>query len=289
MTEETPKTRSGAPAPKNAFNAVSAETLVVKADDAHAIDLMRRAYADIFVPAFPMPEERESLEKIEEKLQRPTSGVKRVILLAGKHLDDPAKAEIYGISIAYYYSKDQAGLLAYNAIDPKYQQMGLGKLMVKGRIDGLRQLAAEDGQKLACAVIEVNDPAKVRPEDDSMDPAKRAAIFERWGARRIPVTYVQPALAVGEEKGRSSMLMAYPVDGEYPAPEAVKGFIRGIWEANNNGPVDYRQDPDYLTSMKELDAWKGFPPAAGTSAGTPSAPPPAAPAKALPDKPKSGP
>jgi len=280
MTEETPKTPLNQSSAKNAFNAVSAETLVVQANDAHAIDLMRRAYADIFVPAFPMPEERESLEKIEEKLQRPTNGVKRVILLAGKHLEDPAKAEVYGISIAYYYAKDKAGLLAYNAIDPKYQQMGLGKLMVKGRIDGLKRLAAEDGQKLACAVIEVNDPAKVRPEDDSMDPAKRAAIFERWGAKRIPVTYVQPALAVGEEKGRNSMLMAYPVDGEYPAPDAIKGFIRGIWEANNNGPVDYLQDPDYLTSMKELDGWKGFPP----PAETPGAPP----AKALPGKPKLG-
>ncbi|MDE1151036.1 MAG: hypothetical protein PW788_00740 [Micavibrio sp.] len=266
---------------KNDFNAVSAETLVVKADDERAIALMRRAYNDIFVAAFPMPEERESLEKIEEKLRQPTHGVKRVILLAGKHLDDPdpAKAQLYGISIAYYYSADQAGLLAYNAIAPEYQQMGLGRLMVKGRIEGLEALAAEEGATLKCAVLEVNDPAKVKPEDDSMDPAKRVATFERWGAKRIPVPYVQPALAEGEEKGRSSILMAYPVQGEYPKGEAVAGFIRGIWSANNNGPVDYRQDPDYLNAMDALKNWPGFPPADA---------PPATP-NTLANKPKSGP
>jgi len=269
---------------RNDFNAVSAETMLVKAGDAHALELMRRAYRDIYVPAFPMPEERESLEKIEEKLARPTSGVKRVILLAGKHLDDPEKAEIYGISIAYYYSKTQAGLLAYNAIDPKYQQMGLGRLMVKGRIDGLEELAKEGGQQLKCAVIEVNDPAKVTPEQDSMDPAKRVAIFERWGAKKIPVTYVQPWLAPGEEKGTSSILMAYPVQGQYPEPEAIAGFIEGIWEANNNGPVNYDEDPDFKKSMAELKDWKGFPPGAANANAPPAARPPA---NALPNKPKS--
>ena len=261
---------------KNDFNAVSAETLVVKADDPRAIALLRRAYNDIYVPAFPMPEERESLEKIEEKLSVPTHGVGRVILLAGKHLDDPdpAKAQLYGISIAYYYGNQQAGLLAYNAIDPAYRQLGLGRLMVKGRIEGLEELAKADGKQLACALIEVNDPAKVKPEDDSMDPAKRAAIF--------PVTYVQPSLAEGEEKGRNSMLMAYPVDGKYPTPEAVAGFITGIWQANDYGPVKYDQDPDYLRAMAELKAWKGFDAAPENA----PAPPPANP---LADKAKSAP
>ncbi len=273
---------------KNDFNAVSAETLVVKADDAHAIALMRRAYTDIYVPAFPMPEERESLEKIEEKLSVPTHGVGRVILLAGKHLEepDPAKAQIYGISIAYYYGTQQAGLLAYNAIDPAYQQMGLGRLMVKGRIEGLVELAKAEGQQLACALIEVNDPAKVKPEDDSMDPAKRAAIFEKWGARRIPVTYVQPSLAEGEDKGCNSMLMAYPIDGKYPTPEAVAGFITGIWQANNYGKVDYTKDPDYIRTMAELKAWPGFDKTPENAPATPTQKPLADKAKSAPKPPQ---
>jgi hypothetical protein len=275
---------------QNSFNAVSAETKVVKAGDEAAIALMRRAYHDIYVPAFPIEDERDSLEKIESRLQNPVNGVKRVILLAGKHLDDPAKAQVYGISIAYYYSTHQAGLLAYNAIAPEYQQMGLGRLMVQGRIKGLEALAAESGQTLKSVIIEVNDPAKVKPEDDSMDPAKRVALFEKWGARKIPVPYAQPALAQGQEKCHTVMLMAYPLEGKYPQAEGVKAFVEGIYAANNNGPVDYRADPDFRATQAAIDAWGGFgpdaavlpaaqPDSAPAASTRPSAAPPPAPPK----------
>lgn len=262
---------------QNSFNAVSAETKLVKAGDEHAIALMRRAYHDIYVPAFPIENERDSLEKIESRLQNPVNGVKRVILLAGKNLDDPQKAEVYGISIAYYYSTHQAGLLAYVAIAPEYQQMGLGRLMVQGRIKGLEALAADSGQTLKSVIIEVNDPAKVRPEDDSMDPAKRVALFEKWGARKIPVPYVQPALAEGQEKCHTVMLMAYPLGGQYPQAEGVKAFVEGIYAANNNGPVDYPEDPDFRSTQAAIDSWGGFGPDAAV---LPAAKPDSAPISA---------
>lgn len=268
---------------RNSFNAVSAETKVVTADDDLALALMRRAYHDIYVPAFPIEDERESLEKIESRLKKPVNGVERVILLAGKHLDDAQKAEVYGISIAYYYGSHQAGLLAYNAIDPKYQQMGLGRLMVTGRIEGLQQLAAKNGQTLKSVMIEVNDPAKIKPEDDSMDPAKRVALFEKWGARQIPVPYAQPALAPGLEKCDTLLLMAYPQNGQYPDAAGVGAFVAGIYAANNNGPVDYKDDPDFKATLRALEKWGKFKDLADAAA----APPPAAAPKAPPPaKPK---
>lgn len=267
---------------RNSFNAVSAETKVVTAGDDLAIALMRRAYHDIYVPAFPIEDERDSLEKIESRLKEPVNGVERVILLAGKHLDDAQKAEIYGISIAYYYGSHQAGLLAYNAIDPQYQQMGLGRLMVKGRIEGLQQLAAKNGQELKSVMIEVNDPAKIKPEDDSMDPAKRVALFEKWGARQIPVPYAQPALAPGLEKCDTLLLMAYPQNGQYPDAAGVGAFVAGIYAANNNGAVDYKDDPDFKATQAALQKWGKFndleqSAAAPTPAAAPKAPPPAKP------------
>lgn len=243
---------------RSSFNAVTAETKVVKAGDDYALDLMRRAYHDIYVPAFPIEDERDSLEKIESRLKEPVNGVERVILLAGKHLDDPQKAEVYGISIAYYYGSHQAGLLAYNAIDPQYQQMGLGRLMVQGRIKGLEELAAQSGKPLKSVIIEVNDPQKVSPEEDSMDPNKRVALFEKWGARQIPVPYAQPALAPGQEKCHTVMLMAYPQNGQYPDAKGVGAFVEGIYAANNNGAVDYKQDADFLATMQALEKWGKF-------------------------------
>ena len=258
---------------KHDFNAASAEFKVVRADDEHAIALMRRAYHEIYEPAFPIEEERDSLDKIESRLRNPVNGVKRVILLAGKHFDkpDPEKADLYAIGIAYYYSSDGAGLLAYNAVGSDYQGAGFGKAMVEGRIKGLKALAEESGQTLKSVIIEVNDPAKVKPEEDSMDPAKRVALFERWGARRVPVDYVQPPLAQGLDKGRTSLLMVYPLDGKYPGPEEVGAFVTGIWKANNNGTVDYTEDPDYQATMRDLKKWGGFKELEGKPA--PPAPP----------------
>ncbi len=245
---------------KHDFNAASSETLVVRAGDEHAISLMRRAYHEIYEPAFPIEDERDSLEKIESRLRNPVNGVKRVILLAGKNLKqpDPEKADLAAIGIAYFYSSTGAGLLAYNAVSPDLQGGGFGRLMVEGRIKGLQQLAADSCVPLRSVIIEVNNPAVVKPEDDSMDSAKRIALFEKWGARQIPVAYVQPALGEGMEKSRNSVLMAYPVNGSYPDADAVAAFVTGIWQANHPGPHDYSEDPDYKAMMVDLKKWGGF-------------------------------
>ena len=242
---------------KSDFNAVSSELLIVRPDDEHSIALMRRAYHDIYEPAFPIADERDSLEKIETRLKAPVNGVKRVILLAGKNLKDPdaEKANLAAIGIAYFYSSTGAGLLAYNAVAPDLQGGGFGKMMVQGRIKGLQELAVESGQELQSVIIEVNNPAKVRPEDDSMDPAKRIALFEKWGAKVIPVDYVQPALGPGLEKSRNSLLMAYPLNGAYPTGDQVGAFVTGIWKAHD---PNFAEDPEYQTTMSELKKWGGF-------------------------------
>lgn len=265
---------------KHDFNAASSETLFVRAGDEHAISLMRRAYHEIYEPAFPIEDERDSLDKIESRLRSPVNGVKRVILLAGKNLKqpDPEKADIAAIGIAYFYSNTGAGLLAYNAVSPDLQGGGFGRLMVEGRIKGLQQLADESGVPLKSVIIEVNNPAVVKPVDDSMDPAKRIALFEKWGARQIPIAYVQPALGEGLEKSRNSVLMAYPVNGSYPDADAVGAFITGIWQANHPGPHDYSEDPDYKAMMKDLKKWHCFKGLLQVTPANPvSAPPPAAP------------
>jgi hypothetical protein len=234
--------------------------MLVRADNEHTIELMRRAYHEIYEPAFPIVSERDPLDKIESRLRNPVNGVKRVILLAGRELKnpDPEKPELAAIGIAYYYSTTGAGLLAYNAVAPDLQGGGFGKMMVQGRIKGLQQLAAESGQELQSVVIEVNNPAKVRPEDDSMDPSTRIAIFEKWGAKVVPVDYVQPPLGKGLEKSRNSLLMVYPLNGSYPTAEQVGAFVTGIWQAHNDYVGDYTKDADYQATMTGLKKWGGF-------------------------------
>lgn len=237
------------------FNAASAELKVINAADENSIALLRRAYHEIYEPAFPIAEEREALEKIESRLRAPMNGVERVILIAGKNLDDASKAEIAAIGIAYYYSTTGAGLLAYNAVAPEYQGAGFGRMMVNGRIAGLQDAAAKHGQELQSIIIEVNNPDVVSPEQDSMDPKKRIAQFEKWGAKKVPVDYVQPALEAGGEKSRNSLLMAYPQNGQYPDAAQVGAFVTGIWQVHD---PDYAHDPDYKSTMAGLEKWGGF-------------------------------
>lgn len=243
---------------RHEFNATAPEMLTIdNARDEKTLALLRRAYKEVFVPAFPIEDERESLERLETKLKDEQNPNKRLIIIAGRNLTDPAKAEIYAISIAYYYTEYKVGLLAYNAVDPKYRDYGLGRKMVDARIAALHEAAAEQGDQLRAAFLEVNDPEKVGRDDSGMDPAKRVAIFQKWGAKRIPIDYVQPALGPGKSKFRDEMLMAYPVNGKYPTPSAVGAFIDAVYKYCSFG-ADHTKDEDYIKTMRQIKKWRGF-------------------------------
>lgn len=205
--------------------------------------LLEEAYHTIYVPAFPDDDERESLDKFMKAINGGFPGVGIAVNLLGENLEDPDNYVLKGISIAYYYEEQNVGLLAYNAISPAHRERGLGKLMVQSRIDTLKEMARDAGKKLGPVFIEVNDPAKVTPEMDSMDPNKRVAIFTDWGAKQMPLDYVQPPVDRDSNYCENLLLMNYPVDGKYADRKGVEDFLRAIYR-------DYR---------KELAAQEGGP------------------------------
>lgn len=216
--------------------------------------LLDKAYHDIYVPAFPDDDERDSLEKIKDIIEGRLPKVGIAVNLLGENLDDPdpAKRVIKGIGIAYYYEPQNVGLLAYNAIAPEHRERGLGKILVQSRIQSLKKLAKKAGKELGGVFIEVNDPKKVSPETDSMDPAKRVKIFQEWGAVPVPIDYVQPPVALEGCYCESLMLMNYPLDGKYAGKKEVEGFLRGIFREFRS---DRKPDQDYFFKKmkKELD------------------------------------
>lgn len=233
-------------------------TLTVKTlvANRHHNQLLAEAYESIFMAAFPDPNERESLEKLQESLKGGNSNAEIIVNILGVDLDQPGKRVIKGISIAYYYPKQQVGLLAYNAIAPSAREKGLGKLMVDSRIQALKAAARRRGHSLRGAFIEVNDPAKVDAAHDSMNPADRVAIFTRFGARDIPIDYVQPALSADTLPCDYLKLMSYPVDGQYADADAVRGYVQGIFQTYARG-ADITTDPHYQRMMTQLDVWPG--------------------------------
>lgn len=212
-------------------------------DTPELFHLLEEAYNDIFVDAFPDEKARESLDKLMRAAKGGFDKVDPVINILGENLEDPESYVIKGISIGYYYKRENVGLLAYNAIDPEHQECGLGKLMVESRIQSMQAFARAQGKELAGVFVECNDPLKVPASMDSMDPAKRIAIFEKWGARQIPIDYVQPPLEPGGYYDDNLVLLNYPIGGKYADKDCIESYLRGIYR-------------DYRTEQIEADGQK---------------------------------
>jgi hypothetical protein len=215
--------------------------------------LLEEAYHKIYVPAFPDDDERESLEKFMKAIDGGFPGVGIAVNILGENLQDPDNYVLKGISIAYYYEKQGVGLLAYNAISPEHRERGLGKLMVQSRIDTLKDMAAEKGQTLNAVFIEVNDPEKVTPEMDSMDPKKRVAIFTDWGAKLVPIDYVQPPVSKDTNYCENLRLMNYPVDGKYADKKGVESLLRAMYRDYREELVREEGKPDRVRIVRAED------------------------------------
>src|ERR1035437_6358251 len=83
----------------------------VEADNPRSIALLKKAYKEVYEAAFPIDKERESLEAWLDSLKGKNPAAIIVIVIAGDKLDakDPT---LKAISIACYYNKQDAGLLA---------------------------------------------------------------------------------------------------------------------------------------------------------------------------------
>lgn len=222
-------------------------------DTPDLLPLLAEAYDRVFVPAFPVPESRESLDKFTRAMNGGIPGVSIIINVMGENLADANNRVIKGFSVAYYYEKHSVGLLAYNAIAPEAREKGLGKIMVQSRIQSLKNRAQDAGRELAGVFVDVNDPTKVRAEDDGMDPVKRLQIFTNWGALKTPVDYIQPPLEAGGNYCDTMLLLNYPVDGKYASRHAIEMFLRSMYrECRQN----QRPEEDYFfRKMKaQLDA-----------------------------------
>ncbi len=245
--------------------------------DPALMQLLSDAFDEVYAPAFPIAEECESLETWMASLSRPNSNSKIVICIITGDKPLAQKPDIKGIVVGYYYSQEEVGLLAYTATAPQFRNAGLGRIQMDILGKAFIDIARQNGSELQGYFLECNDPAKVRSEDDSFDPTTRLKIFGHWGARIMPVDYVQPALSPDLEKCSMFKLLAYPhpTSGEYPTPGAILGFIHGIYKgcARYSG-VQPEDDPDYNNMKAQLAALpQDKPVIAGTEAKKSPKPP----------------
>ena len=229
---------------------------IVEPDNPKSLALLTKSYKEVYEAAFPIEEERESLDAWLKSLKGENPNVNITISILGEDLDKP-KPVLKAMSIGYYYHDQNVGLLGYLVTAPEFRGHGLGRTLNEANNHALMQSADNIDKKLGGIFLECNDPAKISPEEDVMDPAKRIDIYKKWGAIVLPVDYVQPPLTRESRKCDSLKLLAYPhpETGEYPTPDEIKAFINGIYSelAKHNGSTP-QKDPDYIKIMAQIDA-----------------------------------
>lgn len=224
-----------------------------------SLALLKKAYDDVYVPAFPIADERDDLELWLDRLTGKDAQTSVSVVIAGENLNSKNPV-IKAISVAEYYPAEDVGLMRYNAVDPAYRNDGFGRVMLEARKQALLQRAEACGKPLQGIFVQVNDPAKITSEQDNMDPALRIKIFEKWGARQVPFDCLLPPLVPGAEKCDFLKLLSYPHprSGQYPGVEAVKAYMSAIYQ-NLDPAQPPQQNPDFHEVLRRIDAMKNTP------------------------------
>ncbi len=229
---------------------------VIDPRDPRSLALLATAYEKIYTPAFPNPADREPLAKWIRLMKDKKAATRMLIVIAGTDLDTDHPV-IKGLSTAEYYPGYDVGQMAYNAIAPECRNEGLGRVMVDARKQALLEMAQASRGVLRGIFLDCKDPAKVKASEDSIDPAVRLKIFEKWGAQVMPVDFVLPPLHLGDAPCDKVKLLAYPhpVTGAYPDREALRDFITVTYlELADTSSCPPHNNPDYLKMMAQIDA-----------------------------------
>jgi GNAT superfamily N-acetyltransferase len=171
------------------------------------IALLERFYHECFIPEFPNPDERESLENIKDYLKRKETGwygknnYHVVVMLEG---DTPI-----GGSISDYLVEPNAGVIEYLIVLPDHRGTGRG-----GRLlEFTERLLHEDsessrGRRLDWILSEMDDPYLTSEPTNRFDPFVRPRIWHKWDYRLLDFPYVQPALSPDQQPVANLLLSA---------------------------------------------------------------------------------
>ncbi|MDX1969212.1 MAG: GNAT family N-acetyltransferase [Planctomycetaceae bacterium] len=233
-------------------------------DQPQDLALLARFYADVYIPGFPDANERESLENMQAYLALKRAGWYQSnnyhILLA---VEDGAPI---ACSISDYLAEPNAGVLEFLLVDPQQRGRGLGQELHAATETLLQTDARRAGHAgVSCIAIEMNDPYRVNPADDNMDPFARARLWGRWGYGALGFPYVQPALSTDQGAVDYLILGAKPLDdplrGGFP-PQLVRqivyGYLRWAMRIENPEANPQFQGMSADLSRRRAVSWTPF-------------------------------
>jgi len=143
-----------------------------------------RFYRSLYLPNFPIVNEREDAETSKELPWGDDNTCKLHVLLAGIGLRGPAP-RIVGAHVFEYYPQSRCGLLTYFAVRRNARKQGVGRRLFTLAVAILKKTARRNDKRLRAIFAEVNDPEQVRPREDVMPARERSKIL-RAPRRRQP-------------------------------------------------------------------------------------------------------
>ena len=174
------------------------------------IDTLTTFYHTVYVREFPDPDERESLENMCRYLRLKACGWygqnNYHILIAEKD------GEKVGLCVSDYSAGANAGIIEFLVVIPEARGSGLGKRLLDRTERVIEADAARAYASLPVGIAaEMNDPFQTDLLADNYDPFERAALWDRWGYRRVHMPYVQPALSADQAPVTTLLLVFKPV------------------------------------------------------------------------------
>lgn len=152
-------------------------------------------YSRIYLPAFPLFDEREEFEQWKNFLRDKTALPASEIVLSGYDLDTDSP-RIAGGQGVEYYPKSRCGLLTYLVIAPEFRGKGMARPLVKAGLETIDGLATRfNHQKRPRAYFsETNDPNDPNSLNDPQNPRERVSMLDKLGFYLVDFPYVQPRL-----------------------------------------------------------------------------------------------
>lgn len=193
--------------------------------------LLTHFYQEIYLPAFPIQDEREELDEWRRCLDTPgLYGVDTHVILAGYNLESDA-ADILGGIVVEYYRKSNVGLLTYLVVSPDSRGLGLGHRLTQAGLEAIASSAKS--QSASCVpyafLAEANNPKDRKAHEDTQDPYERLEVLGRLGFQAFDFPYIQPKLKMRERRYYGLKLLVHETSWQvHPVVWSVQDGTHGL-------------------------------------------------------------
>jgi hypothetical protein len=226
--------------------------------------LLKNFYYEVYLPAFPIKDEREDFEAWQRSLICPApEGPATHIIIGGYNLQT-SQPVIAGGQAVEYYVKSNAGLMTYLVIAEPFRGKGLAKIFTKAGISALNASALPwtDGQKPFAYFSETNDPNNLESFNDTQNPLQRIILLSKLGFYLVHFPYVQPRLEGRSKRYYGLKLIVHELSFQSQSGPAqdqdsqaklkagiIESFLKEFYKSCE-GKIPPKSDPDWMKMSK---------------------------------------